>query len=297
MKKRLLKEPLLALGLALGSGLLSCESAAERVGPSGVSVEPGVTWASPGKPEVHLLFQNQESFPVEFTLWMGMIPGGGRTVCKGDLRGADPDFSARFSGWNGLSRGVVRGLVPAGGWTHRSIALGAIGLLPPCDVPYRLDLQSGGSGDERREGVISVGAPEWPPRGTASEDSIEAQAMVETDEIHDGRLIVRVLARNREQHPVFIMVRSKHLACPGNQTLTWALRDAALQGEDVGPYRVPSGGWGVFASAVEAGDAKTDECHAVFQLAAQTTDGIEALGSIEVPLVPTGFFAGLHSGR
>jgi hypothetical protein len=273
-------------------------TAASGADSTRVEVLSRTTWATPGRPEVHLLLRNPGDEAVPFSLRLGHIPGGARVSCAADLESVESDFSSRFTGWSGLSRGVVRGVIPPQGWAHRSFIIGAQGWLPPCEVPYRLDLEEGGELGARSEGTIHVGKPEWVSRGNIGSESFDWEAMVETDEVHDRRVISRLLVRNSGEEPAHLLVTARHLQCQNGERLEWALHHAAVQGEDVGPFALPPGGWAVFAAPIAVSNAaKLDRCTASIEISADTEAGLRPVETVEFPLKPTGFFGGIDGDQ
>lgn len=263
-----------------------------------VEVLSRTTWATAGKPEVHLLLRNLGDTAIPFSLRFGHIPGGARVSCAADLEKVEPDFSSRFTGWSGLSRGVVRGVIPPRGWAHRSFIVGAKGWLPPCEVPYRLDLERAGDLAERSEGAIHVGKPEWVPRGNILGENFEWQAMVETDEVYDRRIVSRLLVRNLGGEPAHLLITGRNLRCEDGERLGWALHHAAVQGEDVGPFALPPGGWAVFAAPIAVPNgAKLGRCTASMEISADTETGLRPVETVKFPLEPTGLFAGIHGSQ
>lgn len=60
-------------------------TAVAHAGSAHVEVLSRVTWATAGKPEVHLLLRNPGDEPIPFSLRFGHIPGGPRVSCAADL--------------------------------------------------------------------------------------------------------------------------------------------------------------------------------------------------------------------
>ncbi len=277
-------------------GLVATVPASGGTGP--VSVSTRTTWTTTAQPEVHLLLRNEEDRSVRFLLWLGYLPGGKKPACERTLAEVDANFRSRFTGWDGISQNPTSGVIPAQGWTHRSLLLGAEGWLPPCEVPYRVDLEVAGEHIGRLEGTIDAGKAEWVPRGNVLKGSVDWEAMVETDEIHDRRVVSRLLVRNLGEEPAHLLVTGRHLQCENGERLGWALHHAAVQGEDVGPFALPPGGWAVFAAPIAVPNgAKLKRCAASIEISADTEAGLRPVETVEFLLKPTGFFGGIHSNK
>jgi hypothetical protein len=252
------------------------------------AVESRVTWASPGMPEVHLLIRNQSQEPVGFVAELGAASERTGLRCHGHPARTDEAFVWRFSRWDSVSRGISRGLMPAGGWSHRSIALGTGGVSPPCEIPYRVMFPSPHEGQSEVRGVISV--PAMPPstRDRGPTPVLGWESSVEKDDTRQGRLVARLLVTNRSDHPTRLLITNRQLTCVGGTDARLALHDGTLQGQDVGPFEVDSLGWTVFVMAVDSyGNRGGDPCRITVELSADTSAGLRSVETVEFPLKPT----------
>ncbi len=288
----MVRKLLVTITALLGSASVSAD-------PTRLEIDSRSSWATPAQPEVHLLLRNPTEDPVLFTLWLGATPGGPELQCARQVEGADPDFLSRFHYWNGVSYGQTRGVVPPKGWTHRSLLVGESGGIVPCEVPYRLEIEKGKDEiAEVNEGTIRVEKPGPPQRGSVSKDSVEWLALVERDRLYEPRLITRLLVTNQEEHPIVIMVDHRHLECSEGEPATWALHHATVQGEDVGPFELSTGGWAVFVAAVNVPKSTPPEsCRASMTIVADTSSGRQPIRRVEFSLAPTGFSDAATKGR
>ncbi len=268
---------------------------AQHVGAAGqVSIETSVTRATVAEPEVHLLLRNASAQPIEFVLWLGYLPGLRKLTCAGDLSVLDKNYASRFVGWDGVSVNPSSGVIPAKGWSHRSIAIGTGGSLAPCKVPYLLVLQ-GTNGPEKIEGTVEVSTGEATERGNPDELDVALESMVEVDEVHKNRIVVRLLATNNGTHPLHLLVTERSLECAPPGRAAWALHHTVLQGEDVGPFPVLAKSWAVFTMSVDvSGERTADQCTAHFQVSADTNRGARPVGEIKSLMKPAGFYSGIE---
>jgi hypothetical protein len=257
---------------------------------SGIDVQSRSSWMTPGQPEVHLLLRNPTDRAVEFSLRLGRGSQGKRTQCSKDLVDVDPGFVRRFDGRLGISRIATSGTIPARGWTHRAFAVGAGGMVAPCEVPYVLGLDNP---SRTIEGTVTVpGAqPHW--EGVAvDEGDLEWESLVESNERQPQRVNARLLLRNRAAHSILVSISERSLNCPEGVAARWALQDSVLQGENIGPGVISAGSWIVFADQIEFDDvANATRCSARIQVSAFTKEGVRPVVSAQFQLAPTSVYS------
>lgn len=260
-----------------------------------LSVESQVSWATPAMPEVQILLRNSGGQPVDFVSELAAAPAGHQLDCQDDGNAAQPSLTTRFLRWDGVSRGISRGTVPAHGWAHRSVALGSVGVLPPCRIPFRVRLttQSRAKSDPI-EGLITVAAapPIVEERGKGS--ALSWTAMVEKDSTYRDRVVARLLVENGEHSPVRVLVTDRRIECMSQADASWALHKGALQGQDVGPLEIGARSWGVFVSAIDLrGSKQASDCQLLVELSVDGSKGPKPVAKAEVPLTITGYVAGI----
>ncbi len=277
----------------VGSLFMACLAPFANAAPE-LTVESRVSRASVAEPEVHILLRNNSDRPVEFSLWLGYLPGRRKPACSGDLTTLDRNYPSRFVGWDGLSRNPSSGVVPPKGWVHRSMALGAGGLLAPCTVPYLLSFE-GEEGARQIEGEVQVSKGEAIERGSPTQADIDLEAMVETDEVHHDRVVLRLLAANRSSKGAHLLITKRSFECAAPEWATWALHHTVAQGEDVGPFDVPANGWTVFTMSIEiSGQRALLDCSVRLQVSADTDRGVVPIAATRSNLRPTGYYSGIE---
>jgi hypothetical protein len=123
--------------------------------------------------------------------------------------------------------------------------------------------------------------------------------MVERDEVHPRRAVARVLAFNSESHSITMLISRRRISCadPG-AAVDWVLHGGVVDGEDVGPIDILSGGWGAFVLPLEMPDpARAQSCEVALQFSLEGNFGIEELGWFRFNPRATGFVSGLHRGN
>lgn len=262
--------------------------------PGPLSVESQVSWATPAMPEVQILLRNSGDRPVDFVSEVAAAPAGHQLDCE-DGGTARPGLTTRFLRWDGVSRGISRGTVPAHGWAHRSLALGSVGVLPPCRIPYRVraTTQSAANSDPI-EGVISVAAAPPVVGGRGKGSALSWAAMVERDSTYRDRVMARLLVENGEDSSVRVLVTDRRIECKGKADADWVLHKGALQGQDVGPLDISARSWGVFVSPIELrGSKQASDCQITVELSVDGPTGPKPVARAEVPLTITGYVAGV----
>lgn len=256
----------------------------------GISVDSRVTWATPAQPEVHILLRNSGAEPVPFSLWIGELPGSQGLECDSKISGAVPDLTSRFAHWVGISHGRSRGIVPARGWAHRSILVGAQGGVAPCRVPYLLVTEGSGK-RQTLKAAVDVPEVKATPHPIASTTNLRWEAMFERDESHRDRVIARVLVERNGRGPVDVSIRDRRLTCSSDSPISWSLSHGALQGEDVGPISLEDANWGVFVMPIlTAGGGVGEGCVMELSFVTDTLDGPGALGEARFPISLSGEF-------
>ncbi len=260
-----------------------------------LSVESQVSWATPAMPEVQILLRNSGDQPVDFVSEVATAPAGHQLDCQDTGTADEAGLTTRFLRWDSLSRGISRGTVPARGWAHRSVALGSVGVLPPCRIPFRVraTTQSGRKSNPI-EGLIPVAAapPVIEKRGKGS--ALSWAAMVEKDSTYRDRVVARLLVENGEDSTVRVLVTDRRIECKDKADASWVLHKGALQGQDVGPLDIGPRSWGVFASPVELrGSKQASDCRIMVELSVDGSTGPKPVAKAEVPLTITGYVAGI----
>lgn len=265
---------------------------------SPLHVEQWSTVSTAARPEVHLLLRNASSRPMNFTLELAGVRGGPGLDCAG-TNTPEPDFLTRFHYWNGVSFADSRGLIPAHGWTHRAIVLGELGVIPPCEVPYRLQVEdSEGETAATVQGVIVVPVAGPAVRADASASDISWEAMVEWHRLYSGRIVARLAVKNKRDHGIVVQLDHRTLSCEGSGSASWAGHHGVVQGEDVGPLQIDANSWGVFVAAIDIWN--TDDpakCTASADLLVDTERGLRRIERLEFPLSPEGFLDAATKGR
>lgn len=271
---------LLGVGLLCGT-LFGSSGAGDSAG--GFTVTPRITWTSSAKPEINLLIRNKTAAPAQYSVSIGSERGQRGANCES--RAPDPALARRFNQWDSVSRAFSVGRLEAGGWAHRSVALGTAGLTPPCDVPYTVRFFPG----ELREVSITgwVEVPSEAPRasGNWGRPAIETDAVVERDVDQANRALVRLLVINSGAKSTRVLVTARRVLCAEGGHAELALHHGVLQGQDSGPFDMAKDEWAVFVFSLETGRAlESDACKLEVVISAEWDAKTQPVTTVEIPL-------------
>lgn len=276
--------------------LLSCvDEPASAGSKNAIHLETRVSWATPYMPEVHVLFRNESSDPTRFFIDFGSSLSNGSVTpaieCRMDLRTVDMTLQRRsgffFAFWNDVTEGIV----PAHGWTHRSVPIGRF-FRPPCKIPFVVRMNGGGL----QTHTISIDG-EYPPdfvypAPAYEAPTIQVEAMLE-DGPDDETATVRMLAQSRSEFRTVLWITDRGTSCEQLRWKTWL---APMSEESFGPIEIAPLGWAVFVSALDLsrGAKLGKACKAWIEISAGSSvlSVPKRVGRYDFPVIVSGEYSG-----
>jgi len=282
-----------AYGKRLGACVGALTLMAGVAHTEGVTIDSRVSWASAARPEIHLLLESAEDRARTLSV---ALPRQVR--CRSGEAPRDHERSRLFRDLSAFQSELTLGRLEGRGWLHRSFPVGTITEVKgSCSAAY--EVRDWTSGELLASGTIEI--PEKPPHrqgGEFSAESVSVAVAAEKDEDFAGLHVARVLVRNRESHGLVLYETDRRLACEQGTDADWALRHAALQGEDSGPVWVPGGRWAVFLNSIRVRSGSLSRCVMEVEISAfHPIEGIRPVTSRSFSLSGVGTIKRPNVGR
>jgi hypothetical protein len=262
-----------------------------------VAVESWSSGATVLRPEVHVLLRNRTNEPIRFLLELG---AGAAPHCDPGNAELSASLATRWGRRSLASTATTLGVVPAGGWTHRSLVTGFSGGGAPCRVPYRLTLRDSRQHEWRIEGVVDAPVERSVETGWISAAELHLDRIVERNRmLRKPGLILRVLAENRGHVAASIAITDIRFSCPGSEQPKWDLQQGTVQGEGVGPALILPSHAHVFVFGVDPPEGGAlGDCRGSVEVSALERHGDRILKVYDFSLEPDGYVdVGEHGFR
>lgn len=265
-----------------------------------ISVRQRISWDTVLKPELHLFVVNrtQNDIPVAVQMggWLG-VSGAAKTECASRPAGSAQERGNQIVLSDVFDLAHSRGVLPAGGWIHRSWLLPSSSGQRPCQVPYRV---VGSSGEVLASGTFDIDTePEpstyqMPDPEDLTHDALLEEWMPSTPVLRGGHhYVLRVLLSNSGDR-TRVLVSDRAIRCSEGANARWVLPSGPLSGESFGPTRLEKGDSHAFVLGIHSTSGDITRCSVEVNLAAASSGGVEftPLKTLTIPLQPRGLYAG-----